>query len=350
MIASLLWLTSYRPSRGATLAVVLAVICYGVALYRLKASLPKTEQHIKQSQGNLERIGIALRCYHDHHGVLPPASICDSSGQPLYSWRVLLLPYLGKRDLYERFDKEKAWDSPENLPLANEYVAAFHLPGSSPCRCGYYAVVGKGTAFEPSKNISLSDVADGLHRTLGIVEARSWHRSWAEPFDLEIDRMARVIGDRADELPGPDEDPFVRGLMLNGKTAEFFYPPDASFRAMATIAKGDELDPIDAEVLDAMATREGISAADFQGLSSIKPVGERISPERLAFASFRFLGSPDYAHSIHVSALRRQDERRPVVRGANGSMLKMRREDHDPRGQARRSPADWCLRRSSPRA
>ena len=37
---------------------------------------------------------VALHNYHDEHGSFPPAYVSDESGRPLYSWRVLILPYL----------------------------------------------------------------------------------------------------------------------------------------------------------------------------------------------------------------------------------------------------------------
>ena len=42
----------------------------------------------------LEQIGLALHNYLDVNGRFPPAWFAEVSGPPLYSWRVLLLPYL----------------------------------------------------------------------------------------------------------------------------------------------------------------------------------------------------------------------------------------------------------------
>jgi len=40
--------------------------------------------------------GLALFNYHDDYGSYPPAYIADESGRPMHSWRVLILPYLGR--------------------------------------------------------------------------------------------------------------------------------------------------------------------------------------------------------------------------------------------------------------
>src|SRR5579884_3202970 len=46
------------------------------------------------SRNCLKQIGWALHNYHEAYGRLPPAVVRGKDGQPLYSWRVLLLPFL----------------------------------------------------------------------------------------------------------------------------------------------------------------------------------------------------------------------------------------------------------------
>ena len=46
------------------------------------------------SLNNLKQIGIAMHNYHDLNGKMPPAAVCDKTGKPLLSWRVLILPYV----------------------------------------------------------------------------------------------------------------------------------------------------------------------------------------------------------------------------------------------------------------
>ena len=53
-----------------------------------------------------------------HKGRLFGRAICDAKGQPLLSWRVELLPYLGQQALYDQFDLTQPWDSARNLPFA----------------------------------------------------------------------------------------------------------------------------------------------------------------------------------------------------------------------------------------
>src|SRR5438445_2885649 len=47
----------------------------------------------------LRQIALALHNYHDTHGTLPPAAVRGPDGRPLYSWRVLLLPFIDQEPL-----------------------------------------------------------------------------------------------------------------------------------------------------------------------------------------------------------------------------------------------------------
>ena len=56
-----------------------------------------------QSTNNLKQIGLAMHNYHDVNGTFPPAVVTDADGKPLYSGRVLLLPFLEQNNLYTGF-------------------------------------------------------------------------------------------------------------------------------------------------------------------------------------------------------------------------------------------------------
>jgi hypothetical protein len=241
---------NFRWQRSTILlCLFLSLVTYAVAKPLLRLQVPRPEVHAAQSRANLERIGLALRSYHDKYDSLPPAYVSDSQGNKLYSWRVLLLPFLGEDELFAAFHKDKAWDSPENLALMAQMPRVFALPGNSSCGCGYYAVTGRGTAFERGETIRISEIADGASLTIGVVELRGLTRSWAEPFDLNLDDCRRVIGGRLGQLPGPDLSLTFQAVMFDGSVPTFWYPPEKCLRAMATISGDEALDPIEAEML-----------------------------------------------------------------------------------------------------
>src|SRR5438034_4458712 len=70
---------------------------------REKAPKEATDDQIaeqERSRNNLRQLGIAMHEYHDVHGRFPPAAVYSKDGRPLYSWRVLLLPYLDQSKLF----------------------------------------------------------------------------------------------------------------------------------------------------------------------------------------------------------------------------------------------------------
>ena len=77
---------------------------------------------------NLSKIGLALKRFEDAHDFWPPAVLVGPDGKPWHSWRVLLLPYLGHRDLFDQYDFSQPWDSPKNLRLLDRMPAVFHDP------------------------------------------------------------------------------------------------------------------------------------------------------------------------------------------------------------------------------
>jgi len=68
-------------------------------------------------RNKMEQIGIALQKYHDEHGSFPPAYTVDTEGNPLHSWRTLILPYFGKskwKEIYDQIRFDEPWNSEHN--------------------------------------------------------------------------------------------------------------------------------------------------------------------------------------------------------------------------------------------
>ena len=162
------------------------------------------------SQNNLKQIGLALHSYHDVMGTLPPAVVRDKNGKALYSWRVLILPYLEQDVIYKNWKKDEPWDSPHNKPLSDVVLKVYTLPGNPDGisnRTPYRVFIGKGTGFEelkgqPSKGIRFADITDGTTNTIAVVEATETV-PWAKPEELDF-----VAGKALPPLGPPWRDEF----------------------------------------------------------------------------------------------------------------------------------------------
>ena len=139
-------------------ALALAVMCLcggGTLVALLLPAVQSAREAARRSQcsNNLKQIALAMHNYHDVNGCLPAAYIADKDGKPLHSWRVALLPYLERSDLYERYNFNEPWDSPNNLQVAQQMPEVFRCP-SCPFTPGgnlanYVVVVGDPSQLPP---------------------------------------------------------------------------------------------------------------------------------------------------------------------------------------------------------
>jgi Protein of unknown function (DUF1559) len=127
-----------------------------------------------------------------HQGRLPPAVVYGESGEPLYSWRVLILPCIEQNDLYKEFHLDEPWDSPHNLALLPRMPATYAAPGSKKSKLPPYhtvchVFVGRGAPFEGREGLRWpADFPKGTSNTLLVVEAGE-PVPWSKPSDLTYD-------------------------------------------------------------------------------------------------------------------------------------------------------------------
>src|SRR5436853_460824 len=141
------------------------LVCGGILVALLLPAVQAAREAARrmQSSNNLKQIGLALHNYHDAYSTFPPAVVTDYDGKPLYSGRVLLLPYLEQAALNDQFDKSKAWNSPENQALSQTVIRVFVDPSNPNQGSGqtdYLFVSGKGTIFEIGKTTKIMDITD----------------------------------------------------------------------------------------------------------------------------------------------------------------------------------------------
>jgi hypothetical protein len=131
--------------------------------------------------------------YADQHGRLPPAVVYGKNGQPLYSWRVLILPWMEQQELYKQFHLDEPWDSPHNIQLLECMPMSYAPPPGKRSRIPayhtvYHVFVGKGTPFEKGKEVKVGQEGfpDGTSNTILIIEAGQ-PVPWTKPEDLPYD-------------------------------------------------------------------------------------------------------------------------------------------------------------------
>ncbi|MDR3632455.1 MAG: DUF1559 domain-containing protein [Isosphaeraceae bacterium] len=199
IILGILGLSDIKASQGrvkghgmAVAGIVLGTIgctlvVAAVLLALLLPAVQAAREAARRSQcvNNLKQIGLALHNYESANSSFPPAAITDKDGKPLLSWRVAILPYIERGDLYNQFHLDEPWDSPHNSALMAQMPVVYRCPSdpvSSPGTTTYQVFVGPGTLFEEDEATKLATVTDGTSNTLAVVETTS-AVPWTKPED-----------------------------------------------------------------------------------------------------------------------------------------------------------------------
>lgn len=167
--------------------VLIGAIVYGVQAVRQAAARI-------QSSNNMQRIMLAVQGYHGANKKFPNHAIYSKDGKPLLSWRVAILPFMGKDNLYRQFKLNEPWDSPHNIKLLKKMPKIYANPlDPESAKSGlthYQVFVGEpgeqpNTSFVRSKDVrvSITRILDGTSNTIAIVEAAN-AIPWTKPEDI----------------------------------------------------------------------------------------------------------------------------------------------------------------------
>jgi len=187
--------------------VAIAILGFLVALLLPAVPAARPAAMRMQCSNNLKQIALAMHTYHDVYKCLPPAYTVDEDGQPLHSWRVLILPYIEQTALYEQIRLDEPWDSEHNWQFHDVVISAFQCPSGglnarfrremptlkADGNCYYSAVIRPETPFFGCEAMSLGDIHDGASNTILIVE-RLLPVCWMDPNnDIGFDTACRGV-------------------------------------------------------------------------------------------------------------------------------------------------------------
>ena len=232
---SLLWATAllsvgmgtFGPAAGAVLTVAVVAVNFarrrGLALARLAIvvgilaalvafllpAVPSARAAARRnaSMNNLRMLALAIHNFENANGRLPPPYSVDDLGEPLHSWRTLVLQYLGPGTLYNKVRFDETWDSPANRTLfdaAGDGDGVFRSPREAAAAdpkgaTHYLAVVDDETLWSLSQVVRLQDVRDGASRTIALIEVAGRGVRWAEPSDLTMEEAIDVLVGEVEE-------------------------------------------------------------------------------------------------------------------------------------------------------
>ncbi len=197
-----------------------------------------------QCDSNLRTLAVAMHNYHARYRSFPPSYLADEDGEPMHSWRVLLLPFLGHDDLYRQYDFDEPWNGPNNEALITMMPSEYTCPDdmlSSYDQTSYAMIVGPGMLSDGESASRFADIRDGTSPTLMFVEAHGSGIVWTEPRDLDGTTMSFLINSgQIGELQGHTD--YVLAAFCDSAVHELpdTTPPE-DIRAMATIDGGEAI-------------------------------------------------------------------------------------------------------------
>jgi hypothetical protein len=233
---------------GSVVAVVL-LLAVGFALLQPAIRSARSVAWKSKCSSNLEQIGLALQQYQTDHGSYPPAYIAGPDGKPMHSWRVLILPYLGKEaaSVFQQYDFNQPWDSEQNIRLAafmpEVYACPEHPDALTNQETTYMVISGTKTMFPGARSVSPAQIADDPAETIAVVETPQSGVHWLKPQDLEAVRMAYEINGREATEPGSHHTHGGAHVLMADGTV-LFLPDDFSpdvLTSMTTINGGEAL-------------------------------------------------------------------------------------------------------------
>lgn len=194
---------------SAWLLVIGGVVVTAVIFVVLVLLLPRfapPRLNVRDSRMNLRWLAQSVLMHAESKGVFPGPGSYDEDGKPLLSWRVHMLPYLDRMDLYRQFRFDEPWDSPHNRQLIGETPGVFWTPGAPDRSTGktcYVAIVDENSMFprlpagQPKDAklrqrgggmVKADDIPDGASNTILLVEVDPEYAViWTKPDDLPAD-------------------------------------------------------------------------------------------------------------------------------------------------------------------
>lgn len=201
---------------------LLLVVGILIALLLPAITAARSAAQRMQCNNNEKQIMFALWNYHDTHGSFPPAYTVDEDGNPLHSWRVLILPYMEQQLLYNQIRLDEPWDSPHNQQFHRQ-MPFHYICQDAPLESriegltSYKWVVGPGTISSGPDSMTFGEMQNGTSNTIAIVEVIP-STNWMAPVDIPLSEISLGMNHSPTEGVGSFHTGGINVGMCDGST------------------------------------------------------------------------------------------------------------------------------------
>ena len=180
------------------LTVVIAIVIGVASFYGFRSM-----SGLLGTTANAVVITNALERYSQEHGYYPPAYTVDENGQPLHSWRVLILPYLATaqnpfdkelsetqnlQELYESIRLDEPWDSEFNKQFASRMPRCYlNATLKEEGKTSFKMIIGSKCISDGPGTRTAEEVRS--NRPVVVIEANP-SVEWMKPEDLLYSDLA----------------------------------------------------------------------------------------------------------------------------------------------------------------
>ncbi len=202
--------------------LLLAVPLYGILWFCSPVYHVFINKSVTACHNNMLNVAWAVSMAAGHKKGGLPAYTVDAEGNPLHSWRTLILPYIEETSLYKKIRLDEPWDSEYNQQFHDIILRFYHCRSDHENRdnptTNYFLVTGPGSLFDGSKPTHGEDFPsrDSASETPLLIESsQSVH--WMCPEDVSA---ADYAADRVSPVS-----PYHRNIVYTDLRPEILFQP-----------------------------------------------------------------------------------------------------------------------------
>lgn len=169
------------------------LLLLAIAIGLLLPAVPTAREAARRMQcsNNLKMLSLAL-LYYEADSQFLPAAVSQLEPETDVSWRVQLLPFIEREQLFRQYDRTLPWDSQINAGIAKINVPTYVCPSNpipqnqnAQFYTAYCMALGPETPLQRSKPMPMPATAS-TSQSIALVEACGTNIVWTEPRDANM--------------------------------------------------------------------------------------------------------------------------------------------------------------------
>lgn len=158
--------------------ILITLVIFAFYFYYRKIYFSQGGQYRGKCNLQFQLVSSAFDFYYKEYGHPIPSCLYDDEGKPMHSWRVLLLPFLGEKELYKQYDFSEAWNGPNNSKLHDKMPDIFRCPSMK------FSTSYPSYLFVISEHDNSVDKNDTSRQKYLLIETNNNSINWLKPQDF----------------------------------------------------------------------------------------------------------------------------------------------------------------------